>query len=105
MAPVKRDGYDGYRSFQYLEAGVDYRPFELAKEVGRVPSRRVEVSADDEARVQLLLEANTVVSLHDHVTVAPANVADMTESRRQRREWPADEGLSVSGLDSVFGAL
>src|SRR3989441_1170536 len=105
MASVKRERYDGYRSFQYLEPGVDYRPFDLAKEVARVPSRRVEVSADQEARVQRLLEANTVVSLHDHATVAPAKVAEMTEYRRQGREWTGYEGLSVSGLDCVFDAL
>ena len=28
--------YAGYRSFSYLEAGVDYEPFELADEVDRV---------------------------------------------------------------------
>jgi membrane dipeptidase len=102
---VKRARYDGYRSFQYLEAGVDYRPFELAKEIGRVPSRRVEVSADEERRVERLLAENTVVSLHDHVTVAPANVAEMPEYRRQGREWTGYEGLSVSGMDAVFDAL
>jgi membrane dipeptidase len=102
---VKRARYDGYRSFQYLEAGVDYRLFELAKEIGRVPSRRVEVSADEERRVERLLAENTVVSLHDHVTVAPANVAEMPEYRRQGREWTGYEGLSVSGMDAVFDAL
>lgn len=102
---MKRDRYGGYRSFQYLEAGVDYRPFDLAKEVGRVPSRRVDVSAEEEARVQRLLENNTVTSLHDHATVAPANVSEMTEYRRQGREWTGYEGLSVSGLDCVFDAL
>lgn len=102
---MKHARYDGYRSFQYLEAGVDYQPFDLAKEIERVPSRRIEISADQERRVQRLLEENTVVSLHDHVTVAPANVAEMPEYRRQGREWTGYEGLSVSGLDAVFDAL
>lgn len=102
---MKRVRYDGRRSFQYLEAGVDYRPFELVKEIGRVPSRRVEVSVDEERRVARLLEEKTVISLHDHVTVAPANVAEMPEYRRQGREWTGYEGLSVSGLDAVFDAL
>ena len=105
MASVKRDRYDGYRSFQYLEAGVDYQPFELAKEIARVPSRRVAVSTAQEARVKRLLEANTIVSLHDHATVAPANVADMPEYRRLGREWTGYEGLSGSGLDCIFDAL
>ncbi len=102
---MKRTRYNGYRSFGYLEPGTDYQAFELAKELGRVPSRRVEVSDEQERRVQRLLEANLVVSLHDHVTVAPADVAQMPDYRRQGREWTGYEGLSVSGLDCVFDAL
>ena len=30
---TKRKRYNGYRSFQYLEAGVDYREFKLVREV------------------------------------------------------------------------
>ncbi|HZP95259.1 MAG TPA: membrane dipeptidase [Candidatus Limnocylindria bacterium] len=102
---MKRTRYRGYRSFEYLEPGTDYRPFELAKEVGRVPSRVVDVTAAEEQRVQRLLEENLVVSLHDHVTVAPADVADMPEYRRGIREWTGYEGLARSGLDCVFDAL
>lgn len=102
---MKQTRYRGYRSFQYLEPGADYQPFELAKEVGRVPSRVVAVSDAEEQRVQRLLEENIVVSLHDHVTVAPANVADMPAYRRGIREWTGYEGLSISGLDCVFDAL
>ena len=102
---MKRTRYDGYRSFQYLEADTDYQSFELAREIGRVLSRRVAVSDAEERRVQRLLEENVVVSLHDHVTVAPANVADMPDYRRHGREWTGYEGLSVSGLDCVFDAL
>lgn len=46
-----------------------------------------------------------MVSLHEHATVAPANVAEMTEYRRQGREWTGYVVLSVSGLDCVFDAL
>ncbi len=102
---MKPTRYRGYRSFQYLEAGADYQPFDLAQEIGRVPSRRVDVTVEEERRVERLLEENIVVSLHDHVTIAPQNVADMTEYRRHGREWTAYEGLSVSGLDCVFDAL
>lgn len=102
---MKGARYEGYRSFQYLEAGTDYRHFDLAGEIDRVPSRRVAVSSEEEQRVQRLLEENLVVSLHDHVTVAPANVADMPEYRRHIREWTGYEGLSVSGIDCVFDAL
>jgi membrane dipeptidase len=56
-APKK---YDGYRSFQYLREGIDYEAFVLAPEVNRVPSRRVEVTAEQEARAQRLLDENLV---------------------------------------------
>jgi len=66
---ARRETYKGYRSFQYLEAGVDYTEFRLAKEVDRVPSRPVEVSSEQETRVQKLLEDNLVVSL----TITPSS--------------------------------
>jgi membrane dipeptidase len=102
---VKRKPYDGYRSFQYLEPGTDLREFALVPQIGRVPSRTVEVSAAEEQRVQRLLEDNLVVSLHDHAHVAPADLGDMAEYRRQGREWTGYEGLSISGLDAIFDAL
>jgi membrane dipeptidase len=33
---MKQKEYHGYRSFQYLEPGADYRPFHLAQEIDRV---------------------------------------------------------------------
>src|SRR5437764_10027720 len=84
---MKPTRHTGYRSFSYLEADVDYMPFELAREVGRVSSRRVEVSPAEEGRALRLLDEHIVISLHDHVTVAPRDVAKMPEYRRQGREW------------------
>ena len=43
--------YDGYRSFQYLEAGKDYRAFEL--------------------RRRARLAEHPIVSMHDHTAIAP----------------------------------
>ncbi|MGC9180815.1 MAG: hypothetical protein ACP5GZ_11540 [Vulcanisaeta sp.] len=39
-----RKFYGGYRSWSFLEPNKDYKSFKLAKEVGRVPSSRVELS-------------------------------------------------------------
>src|SRR6266851_4743970 len=101
----KRARYTGYRSFQYLEAGVDYAEFKLAKEVDRVPSRRVDVSAEQEKRVQKLLEACLVVSLHDHAFVVPEDPQQIFEYRRAGRDWTGYEGLAVSGIDAIFDCL
>ena len=102
---MKRKNYSGYRSFDYLEAGVDYQPFALAKELGRVPSYTVEVTEAQEARVQRLLEENLVISLHDHAFVVPEKPEEIYEYRRHGRDWTGYEGLSVSGLDAVFDCL
>lgn len=97
--------YNGYKSFQYLEPGVDYKEFKLAKELGRVPSKQVEVSSEEEARVKRLFEENLVISLHDHCFVALENLGEFFEFRRHGRDWTGYEGLSVSGLDCVFDNL
>src|SRR6185503_6634385 len=76
-ATKKRVKYDGYKSFQYLEAGTDYRDFKLAKELNRVPSRRVEVSDAQEERVWRLLDENVAISLHDHCFIVPEDFADL----------------------------
>jgi membrane dipeptidase len=42
--------YNGYRSFQYLEPEVDYQPFQLAREIGRVEPYVHPVSVEEEGR-------------------------------------------------------
>jgi membrane dipeptidase len=94
--------YDGYESFQYLEPTVDYKPFNLAKEIGRVEPYIYPVSEDQENRVQRLLEENIIVSLHDHTSVFPEDIDRIFEYVRQGREWTGYKGLSVSGIDVLF---
>ena len=97
--------YAGYRSFQYLEPDTDYREFELAKELDRVPSRKVEVSASQEERVQRLLDEHLAISLHDHCFVVPKDFGELAEYRRQGRDFTGYAGMAVSGLDAVFDNL
>lgn len=101
----KATRYSGYRSFQYLEGGTDYREFALAKELDRVPSRKVEVSPAQEDRVQRLLDENVAVSLHDHCFVVPEDFGDLAEYRRQGRDFTGYAGMARSGLDAVFDCL
>jgi membrane dipeptidase len=102
---MQKKRYSGYRSFEYLEPGVDYKPFKLARELNRVPSRKVEVTPEQEERVKRIFEQNLIISLHDHCFVAPENLSEFFEFRRQGRDWTGYEGLSVSGLDCVFDNL
>ena len=94
--------YDGYRSYQYLEAGVDYKEYELVKQLDRVPSRQVEVTTEQAERVARLMNDNLVISLHDHCFVAPKDLRQFLEFRRWGRDFTGFEGLAVSGLDCVF---
>ena len=53
MEPKKR--WDGYTSFSYLRADEDYRSFELAEQLERVPPTVVPLDAEQEARAERLL--------------------------------------------------
>jgi membrane dipeptidase len=99
---MQKKTYNGYRSFQYLEPGVDYRPFDLAKEVGRVEPYVYPVSEVQEQRVQRILAEHVIVSVHDHTSVFPQDIEQIFEYIRRGREWTGYEGLSVSGIDILF---
>jgi membrane dipeptidase len=99
---MKQKRYSGYKSFQYLEPGADYRAFKLAKQIGRVPEFRYPLSEAEEKRVRKIFSDHVTVSLHDHAFVTPENLEEIWEYRRWGRDATAYEGLSVSGLDAVF---
>ena len=99
---MKTKNYNGYQSFQYLEPGVDYQEFKLAKQVGRVEPYVYPVSEAQEQHVQAILNDNMIVSLHDHTFVTPDDVTQIFEYNRTGRNSMGYEGLSVSGLDVVF---
>ena len=94
--------YAGYRSFDYLEPGRDYRPFRLASETDRVPPFTVAVSEAEEARAWRLLGAHPAISLHDHLEVDPDDIAQLDEYVREGRVATGYEGLARSGLAAAF---
>jgi membrane dipeptidase len=97
--------HSGYRSFDYLEAGLDYQAFDLAPEVERVKPFLVPLSEEEEARVTSLLEDTVLVSLHEHVGLFPADIAQTPAMVREGRQATAFEGLSKSHWDAVFDNL
>jgi membrane dipeptidase len=102
---AKGTRYSGYTSYSYLDAGKDFRVFTLAKEIDRVPSSPVTVSPEQEERLRRLFDEQVIISLHEHPTTVPDDVAEIFDYRRQNRDFTAYEGLSVSGLDAVFDNL
>ena len=91
-----------YRSFQYLEAGRDYRAFRLAPEVDRVPPEPVPLSPTDEERAERLLATSISISLHDHLEVDPLDLGEMEAWVREARTATGYEGLRRSRLTAVF---
>ena len=97
--------YNGYKAYQYLEAGKDYKAFKLAKEIDRVEPYLVPLSSEEEARVQKIAAENIVISLHDHPVAWVDDMAEIFECNREGRHFAAYEGLSTSCLDAVFDNL
>ncbi len=102
---MKARAYRGYRSYQYLQPGTDYREFELAAELDRVPSAQVELEPENRKRVERLVGQFPVVSFHDHPSIMPADADELFEYRRHGRDFTGYEGLSRSGMDVVFDNL
>ncbi len=99
---MKETVYDGYQAYQYLEKGVDFRDFKLAKQVNRVEPHVVEVSEAEEERARRLIQENIVISLHDHPYVYPEDTSRLVEYSQYGRAHIAYEGLAQAGLDAVF---
>lgn len=103
MSREKR--YDGYTSFSYLDGGTDYREFELADQLARVPRFVLPLSAEDEERVHRLADECLFVSMHEHVGVFPDRIEETPEYVRHGRMATAFEGLADSYWDAVFDNL
>jgi len=97
--------YGGYRSFSYLEPGIDYKAFELTDELRRVEPYLLPLTDEEEARVKALVDRCTFVSLHEHVGVFPARMEETPEYVRHGRMATAFEGLAASHWDCVFDNL
>jgi membrane dipeptidase len=97
--------YDGYESFQYLEAGRDYRAFDLAAEIDRVEPYAVPLSEEQDARARAFVESHVMISLHEHLGVFPDPIDETPAYVREGRMATAFEGLSHSAWDCVFDNL
>jgi membrane dipeptidase len=100
LPPAPR--YDGYRSYSYLEEGVDYEAYELCDELDRVPSYDLELTDAQRERTERRLTEGIVISLHEHPTVMPENVPEMLPLTRSGRERTGFAGLARSGMTAVF---
>lgn len=103
MGRTKR--WAGYRSFSYLEPDTDYRVFQLAPEVDRVPAHPVPLTDAQERRVRELADRCIMISLHEHAGVFPADITETPAYVREGRMATAFEGLAACWWDAVFDNL
>jgi len=101
----KRKRYSGYQSWSFLDPVEDYKQYKLVRQVGRVPSKIVELSKVEEERFQEFIEKNVIISFHEHSSVWPENPEEFIEYSRGGRYWIGYEGLAVSGIDGFFEAM
>ena len=96
--------YDGYKAFDYLKPGFDYKVFDLVKHP-RVEPYYVPLSRTEEERFQELVEKSTLVDLHEHPVLWPDDMRDVPELHGLGRHFTAYEALSTSHIDCVFDNL
>ena len=94
--------YTGYKAFQFLEPGVDYREFKLREEMPPDWIEWVPLSKVEEERFEEIMTKSIVISLHDHPSRRPENIAEREEYSREGREFLAYESLAKSGLDCIL---
>jgi membrane dipeptidase len=93
--------WDGYTSWSYLEAGVDYDATPLEKQIDRFPKYDFGLSKDQEEHVEELIQKNMLINLHEHLNVFSEGFPVKTQSM-PKRQFKAYEGLAYSGIDVVF---
>lgn len=94
--------YTGYRAFQYLEPGVDYREFKLREEMLPDMTEWIPLTEAEEERFESIMDKSVVISLHDHPSRMPEVIAEREDYSHEGREFLAYESLAKSGLDCVL---
>jgi membrane dipeptidase len=101
----KKKIYDGYKAYNYLEAGFDYKEFNLTKATDRVPPYIVPLSKNEEDRYEEFIEKNIIIDLHEHPVLWADDMAEAFELNHMGRDFTAYEALSKARIDCVFDHL
>lgn len=102
----KNKRYDGYRPYQYLEAGKDYTDYQVSAGDRRVAEWLIPLDEEQESRVDFLAENLVFIDAHSHPFHFPLHIErDMDAYNRQGRMKCAYEELSRSYFDGIFDNL
>ena len=94
--------YTGYKAYDYLEPGIDYKEFKFREATPKDWAYLVPLSKTEEERVEEIKEKNIIIDLHEHPVRYTAEQRDSLALNREGRDFLAYEALSRTGLDCVF---
>jgi membrane dipeptidase len=94
--------YSGYRSFDYLERGRDYKEFELIQGISPFEPYLIPLTSEQEQRVEVQANALVMISLHEHPHLFPADIREVQAYNHEARIETAYEALADSYWDAVF---
>lgn len=97
--------YTGYKAYDYLTPGIDYRVFKMREATKKEWEYKVPLSKAEEERVEEIIEKNILIDLHEHPVLYTEDPRQILELNGQGRDLLAYEALSRSGLDCVFDNL
>lgn len=102
-----KKGYKGYKSFQYLKPGKDYKEFELTDEFNSIAGHNeyYPLNPDEEERVKEIVAKYPMISLHEHAIVYPRDLKQLFEYIRENRTITPYLALAQSNWDCVFDNL
>jgi membrane dipeptidase len=97
--------YSGYKAYQYLTPGLDYKVFTLRKAEREEWKYIIPLSKNEEERFEEIIEKNIVMDLHEHPCLYPDPTTQSPDLAKEGRQFMAYEALSMSGIDCVFDNL
>ncbi len=97
--------YTGYKAYDYLTPGIDYKEFKLREATLKKWEYKVPLSKTEEERVEEIFEKNIVIDLHEHPVLYTEDPSQTLDINKEGRDYLAYEALSRSGLDCVFDNL
>jgi membrane dipeptidase len=92
--------YSGYKSYSYLEPGLDYKVFEF-----RDPLKHLWIyplSKTEEERAESIIEKNILIDLHIHPNPGPDDISQERDWLKEGRKFIAYSALAKSGLDAFI---
>lgn len=100
-----KKGYKGYKSYEYLEAGVDFPWIEPAEEYNEFEPYLIELTPAEEEKAAEIEAKYPIISMHEHINTFPKDITRSLEYANNGRVLTAYEGMAASNLDAVFDNL